>query len=91
MGILWGCNLYRNLKFTCQVCSNVISVFLCCIYLEIIELHFCSLDVHLRRFIIRREQEEKTFILRNMSEFADLDNDENSNNSNNSIDLSFKI
>ena len=84
-------NLYRNLKFTCQVCSNVISVFLCCIYLEIIELHFCSLDVHLRRFIIRREQEEKTFILRNMSEFADLDNDENSNNSNNSIDLSFKM
>ena len=66
-------NLYRNLKFTCQVCSNTIAVFLCCIYLEIFELHFCSLDIHLRRFIIKREQEEKKGILKEINELSSLE------------------
>ena len=66
-------NLYRNLKFTCQVCSNTVAVFLCCIYFEIFELHFCSLDKYLRRFIIKRGQEEKKYILKEINELSDLE------------------
>ena len=56
-------NLYRNLKFACQICSNSIDIFLCSIYLEIIELHFCHLDRHLRRFIIKRVEDEPKVLL----------------------------
>ena len=56
-------NLFRNLKFTCQFCSNIIAVFLSSIYLEIIELHFCHLDRHLRRFIIKRVEDEPKVLL----------------------------
>ena len=67
-------DLYRNLKFTCQICSNVISVTFCTIYLEIIELHFYSLDIHLRRNIIEREQLERKFSLEMNNQIED-DND----------------
>ena len=70
-------NLYRNLKFSCQVCSNVIAIFLSCIYLEILELHFCSLDRYLRRFIIKREQEEKIKIQNEMEKINEADTDTN--------------
>ena len=67
-------DLYRNLKFSCQVCSNVIAIFLCSIYLEIIELHFYSLDLSLRRVIIEREEKEKKNVLKEISEIeSDLD------------------
>ena len=56
-------NLYRNLKFACQFCSNFIAVFLASIYLEIIELHFCQIDRHLRRFIIERVKDEPKTLL----------------------------
>ena len=62
--------LYRNLKFFFRIFSNVISIFLCGIYLEIIELHFWNLDQFLRRNIIKREIEEKNFIL-----LEDINND----------------
>ena len=61
-------DLYRNLKFSCQFCSNTVAVFLCSIYLEIIELHFCSLDTFLRRFIIKRVQKEKIYLLEDINE-----------------------
>ena len=74
--------LYRNLKFACQVCSNAIADFLCSIYFEIIELHFCNLDRHLKREIIIREEDEKPKILQEMnesmeSESIDEDKDKN--------------
>ena len=64
-------NLYRNLKFSCQFCSNVIAIFLCSIYLEIIELHFCFLDLQLRRIIIKRVQDEKNGLLNECDESVD--------------------
>ena len=64
-------NLYRNLKFSCQFCSNVIAIFLCSIYLEIIELHFCFLDLQLRRIIIKRVQDEKNRLLSECDESVD--------------------
>ena len=73
-------NLYRNLKFSCQFCSNVIAVFLSCIYFEILELHFCSLDRYLRRYIITREQEEKTELINEMDKMSDADSESNKSN-----------
>ena len=61
-------DLYRNLKFACQVSSNTIAEFLCLIYFEIIELHFCYFDRHLRRVIIKRVQEEKKEILNDIED-----------------------
>ena len=60
----------------CICCSNTIAVFLCSIYLEILELHFCSLDRYLKRLIIERVKEEKIVLLK------DLNEDENSENDN---------
>ena len=60
----------RNLKFMCRIFANVISIFLCGIYLEIIELNFWNLDQFLRRSIIKRENDEKNFIL-----LEDINND----------------
>ena len=51
-------DLYRNLKFACQFSSNAIADILCMIYFEIIELHFCYCDRHIRRVIIKRVQEK---------------------------------
>ena len=48
--------------------SNVIAIFLCTIYLEIIELHFYSLDMSLRRYIIQREQTEIKRVLEEINE-----------------------
>ena len=56
-------NIYRNLKFACIILSNGLCILLYGIYLEIIELHFCELDRFLRRYIIKREIEDKKFIL----------------------------
>ena len=67
-------NLYRNLKFVCQFCSNFIDIILCLIYLEIIELHFCSLDQQLRRTIIKRVQDENKALLNDGEESVDSEN-----------------
>jgi hypothetical protein len=64
------------LKFSCQFCSNTIAVFLCSIYLEINELHFCSLDRYLKRFIIERVQEEKIVLLKDLSEENSSENND---------------
>ena len=81
--------LYRNLKFSCQFCSNTISVFLCCIYFEIIELHFCSLDRFLRRFIIKRVQKEKIFLLQDINELKDNTEHNSENTDNNEEYIKF--
>ena len=72
-------NLFRNLKFTCQFSSNIIAVFLSSIYLEIIELHFCHLDRHLRRFIIRRVEVEAKVLLNTGDESVDSESAEMEN------------
>ena len=54
---------YRNSKLACKICSNIIAIILSSIYLEIIELHFCYLDRHLKRFIIIREENEQQKLL----------------------------
>ena len=51
-------NFYRNIKFIFQVTSNTVSVLVCCIYLEIFELHFCELDKEIRTKIIEREHKD---------------------------------
>ena len=61
----------RNYKFACQFSSNAIAIFLCSIYLEIIELHFCSLDIHLKRYIIERVEKEKLVVLKDLNEVFD--------------------
>ena len=66
-------HLNRNLKFICQVCSNTIAVFLCAIHLEIIELHFCKLDLYLKRNIIRRTEAEKFDVLDDINEINESD------------------
>ena len=75
-------NLYRNLKFACQICSNSIAIFLCLIYFEIIELHFCYLDRHLRRYISIREEVEKQKLLYEMDESLDSESVGLENNQN---------
>lgn len=64
-------NLYRDLKFAFQVSTITIAIFLCSIYLEIIELHFCSFDLYLRRFIILRGQKEKLLLLKDMEKLSE--------------------
>ena len=44
------------------------------IYLEIIELHFCSLDKQLRRTIIKRVQDENKALLNDGEESVDSEN-----------------
>ena len=56
-------NEYRDLKFTCNIISYSLSVILSSIHLEMIELHFCHCDRFLRRYIIKREIEDKSFII----------------------------
>ena len=56
-------NKYRNEKFICILISNSLSVILCSIHLEIIELHFCGCDIFLRKNIIKREIQDKNGIL----------------------------
>ena len=72
LGKLSEGNIVRLMKFVVKVFNNAISVILTLIYFEIIELHFCGLDRHLRRFIIKREDlDKKCFMLNNMSEDSD--------------------
>ena len=56
-------NKYRDLKLAFMLLSNGLCILFYGIYLEIIELHFCELDRFLRRYIIKREIEDKKFIL----------------------------
>ena len=56
---------YRDIKFVCQLISNGISIFTCGVYLEIFELHFFDLDKFLRRYIIKRQEQEKKKIMIN--------------------------
>ena len=56
-------NKYRDFKFICNITSDTISVILSLIHLEIIEIHFCHCNRFLRRYIIKREIEDKSFIV----------------------------
>ena len=69
-------NVNKDTKFALQVCSNSMDIFLCSIYLEIIELHCCSLDLHLKRFIIKRVQREETVLLDEINQIYELENDD---------------
>ena len=56
-------NKYRDAKFAFVILCDGISIILCSIHLEIIELHFCGLDQYLRRYITKREIQDKSFIV----------------------------
>ena len=67
-----------NLKFALRLINNVASVTLSLIYYEIIELHFCGLDQHLRKYILRREDLDKKILIYNVND-EDDDDDDNDN------------
>ena len=75
-------NICRNIKFVCQLLSNGISMFLCSIYLEIIILHFCGLDLFTRISIIDRlEEENKMAIIDIKEEKEESKGEDNENES----------
>ena len=47
-------NIYNNIRFIFATLSDLICIICCCVYLEIIELHFYNLDLNIRRNIILR-------------------------------------
>ena len=53
-------NSLNNIRFIIEIFSELISIICCCIYLEIIELHFCNLDENIKRKIIFRGKLDKT-------------------------------
>ena len=63
----------RHIKFAMRVLNNLLGTFLSLIFFEIIELHFCGLDQHLRRYILKREDLDKQILLHNMNEEEDED------------------
>ena len=67
-----------NLKFALRLINNFASVTLSLIYYEIIELHFCGLDQHLRKYILRREDLDKKILIYNVND-EDDDDDDNDN------------
>ena len=61
--------------------DNALSLTLSLIYFEIIELHFCGLDRYLRRFILKREyQEKKNILVYNVNDEKDEDKESDSLN-----------
>ena len=56
-------NLFRNIKFAFEITSNAVSVFLCCIYLEIIHLNCYDLNLDTRTKILEREKKEQDSIM----------------------------
>ena len=52
-------NSLNNIRFILAILSDLISVICCCVYLEIIELHFCNLDENIKRKIIARGKKDK--------------------------------
>ena len=70
-----------DLKFALLVVDNALSLTLSLIYFEIIELHFCGLDRYLRRFILKREyQEKKNILVYNVNDEKDEDKESDSLN-----------
>ena len=68
-------NYKRHLKFALRIINNGVSIILSLIYFEIIELHFCGLDHHLRRYIIKRETLDKNILLLDKDEEEEDEND----------------
>ena len=74
-----GINDYRhkvNTKFALKLVNNFASIILSLIYFEIIELHFCGLDQHLRKYILKREDLDKKFLIYNVNEDDDDEDDD---------------
>ena len=65
-----------NTKFALKLVNNFASVILSLIYFEIIELHFCGLDQHLRKYILKREDLDKKFLIFNVNEDDDDEDDD---------------
>ena len=77
-------NAFFNIKFFLATMSAIISAISSCIYLEIIELHFCKLDKNLKENIILRSRIDTISCeLENVvSDDGDNNNDENNNDEN---------
>ena len=67
----------RHAKFGLRIINNGVSIILSLIFFEIIELHFCGLDHHLRRNILRREFIDKSSLLFSKDEEEDEENNDN--------------
>ena len=67
----------RHAKFGLRIINNGVSIILSLIFFEIIELHFCGLDHHLRRNILRRESIDKSSLLFSKDEEEDEENNDN--------------
>ena len=52
-------NKMNNIRFVLATLSDLICVLCCSVYLEIVELNFCSLNKNIRRNIIKRGVEEQ--------------------------------
>jgi len=75
-------NLYSNIRFCLAISSDLISVICCCVYLEIVELHFYGLDENIKKnIILRGENDRETTELE--KKFDDDDNDDDYENDNN--------
>ena len=61
-------SIKRHVKFAIRLLNNGVGVFLALIFFEIIELHFCGLDHHLRRSIVNRQDLDKQCLLYNNDE-----------------------
>ena len=64
-------------KFALKLLNNFASVTLSLIYFEIIELHFCGLDQHLRKYILKREDLDKKFLIYNVNDDDEDDDEDN--------------
>ena len=52
-------NYLNNIRFILAIISDLIGIICCCVYLEIIELHFCNLDENIKRIIIDRGKKDQ--------------------------------
>jgi len=76
-------NLYSNIRFCLAILSDFISVICCCVYLEILELHFYKLDENIKKNIILRGEFDSMTSELDKKFDDDDDDDENENENNN--------
>jgi len=78
-------NLYNNIRFCLAISSDLISVICCLVYLEIVELHFCGLDLNIKKNIILRG--EKDSLISEIEKQFDEDNENEIENENDNVEL----
>jgi len=77
-------NFYSNIRFCLAISSDLISIICCSVYLEIVELHFCGLDVNIKKNIMKRADNDRKAA--ELEKRNDNDNVNGNNNNNNNIE-----